>query len=193
MVKEEQNAKYRSVCAKYRSLSAKYRSLSVKRKRMHHIITCIEFDVNIFLLQVLIEDCVPVLHKYKCEGKMFDYVINDLTAIPCTNEPVGMWAFCGICYFLSHTWSNLVDHLHTINFDIECWCWFSSTISVPSYSVGFLVQETTGISCASFSTCRWRCWHLVASITHRYVGFWSHLDKFFMVYGGNTVRSLLTV
>ena len=38
-------------------------------------------------LQILVEDCVPVLKKYVKEGRMFDYVINDLTAIPITTEP----------------------------------------------------------------------------------------------------------
>ncbi len=38
-------------------------------------------------LQVLVEDCVPVLKKYVKEGKTFDYVINDLTAIPISTEP----------------------------------------------------------------------------------------------------------
>ena len=40
-------------------------------------------------LQVIIDDCVPILKKYVAEGKQFDYVINDLTAIPCTTEPIG--------------------------------------------------------------------------------------------------------
>ena len=39
------------------------------------------------VLQILVEDCVPVLRKYVQEGKMFDYVINDLTAIPISSEP----------------------------------------------------------------------------------------------------------
>lgn len=37
--------------------------------------------------QVLIEDCVPVLKKYVQQGRTFDYVINDLTAIPISTEP----------------------------------------------------------------------------------------------------------
>ncbi|CAB1421268.1 unnamed protein product [Pleuronectes platessa] len=37
--------------------------------------------------QILVEDCVPVLKKYVQEGRTFDYVINDLTAIPISTEP----------------------------------------------------------------------------------------------------------
>jgi spermine synthase len=36
---------------------------------------------------VLVEDCVPVLKKYVEEGKTFDYVINDLTAVPISTAP----------------------------------------------------------------------------------------------------------
>lgn len=42
--------------------------------------------------QVLVEDCVPVLKKYVEEGKTFDYVINDLTAVPISTAPEeGEW------------------------------------------------------------------------------------------------------
>ncbi|KAF3828945.1 hypothetical protein GH733_003209 [Mirounga leonina] len=37
--------------------------------------------------QVLIEDCIPVLKRYAKEGREFDYVINDLTAIPISTSP----------------------------------------------------------------------------------------------------------
>lgn len=30
---------------------------------------------------------MPVLKKYVQEGRMFDYVINDLTAVPISTEP----------------------------------------------------------------------------------------------------------
>lgn len=44
--------------------------------------------------KVLIEDCIPVLETYAKEGRQFDYVINDLTAIPITVEPRGsQWDF----------------------------------------------------------------------------------------------------
>lgn len=39
------------------------------------------------VLQILVEDCVPVLKKYVQEGRTFDYVINDLTAVPISTEP----------------------------------------------------------------------------------------------------------
>ena len=39
---------------------------------------------------MLVEDCVPVLKQYVKEEKQFDYVINDLTAVPVTKEPTGM-------------------------------------------------------------------------------------------------------
>lgn len=40
-----------------------------------------------YTLQILVEDCVPVLKKYVQEGKTFDYIINDLTAVPISTEP----------------------------------------------------------------------------------------------------------
>ena len=39
------------------------------------------------VVQVLVEDCVPVLKKYVEEGRTFDYVINDLTAVPISTLP----------------------------------------------------------------------------------------------------------
>lgn len=42
---------------------------------------------SISFLQVLIEDCIPVLKRYAKEGRMFDYVINDLTAVPISTSP----------------------------------------------------------------------------------------------------------
>lgn len=39
--------------------------------------------------KVIVDDCIPWLEKYVKEGTKFDYVINDLTAIPVTPEPVG--------------------------------------------------------------------------------------------------------
>lgn len=46
-------------------------------------------------IQILVEDCVPVLKKYVQEGRTFDYVINDLTAVPISTEPEE-----GVCIFL---------------------------------------------------------------------------------------------
>ncbi|XP_042355288.1 spermine synthase-like [Plectropomus leopardus] len=53
--------------------------------------------------QVLVEDCVPVLKKYVEEGKMFDYIINDLTAIPISMEPEheSTWEFLRLILDLS--------------------------------------------------------------------------------------------
>ncbi|XP_037323790.1 spermine synthase [Pungitius pungitius] len=53
--------------------------------------------------QILVEDCVPVLKKYVQEGKTFDYVINDLTAIPISTEPEedSMWEFLRLILDLS--------------------------------------------------------------------------------------------
>lgn len=53
--------------------------------------------------QILIEDCVPVLKKYVQEGRMFDYVINDLTAIPISTAPEedSTWEFLRLILDLS--------------------------------------------------------------------------------------------
>ncbi|XP_008331728.1 spermine synthase [Cynoglossus semilaevis] len=53
--------------------------------------------------QILVEDCVPVLRKYVQEGRMFDYVINDLTAVPISTEPEeeSTWEFLRLILDLS--------------------------------------------------------------------------------------------
>nr|CAA08901.1 spermine synthase [Tetraodon fluviatilis] len=52
--------------------------------------------------QILVEDCVPVLKKYAQEGRTFDYVINDLTAVPISTEPEdSMWEFLRLILDLS--------------------------------------------------------------------------------------------
>ncbi|XP_063306341.1 spermine synthase [Pelobates fuscus] len=53
--------------------------------------------------QVLVEDCVPVLKMYAKEGRMFDYVINDLTAIPISTSPEedSTWEFLRLILDLS--------------------------------------------------------------------------------------------
>uniref|UniRef100_A0A3B3TXP8 Spermine synthase n=1 Tax=Poecilia latipinna TaxID=48699 RepID=A0A3B3TXP8_9TELE len=53
--------------------------------------------------QILIEDCVPLLKKYVQEGRTFDYVINDLTAIPISTAPEedSMWEFLRLILDLS--------------------------------------------------------------------------------------------
>lgn len=44
---------------------------------------------------------MPVLKKYVQEGRMFDYVINDLTAVPISTEPEeGLSLFITPEYFL---------------------------------------------------------------------------------------------
>ncbi|KGL76784.1 Spermine synthase, partial [Tinamus guttatus] len=53
--------------------------------------------------QVLIEDCIPVLKRYAKEGRMFDYVINDLTAVPISTSPEedSTWEFLRLILDLS--------------------------------------------------------------------------------------------
>ncbi|KAF2980734.1 hypothetical protein EK904_001265, partial [Melospiza melodia maxima] len=52
---------------------------------------------------VLIEDCIPVLKRYAKEGRMFDYVINDLTAVPISTSPEedSTWEFLRLILDLS--------------------------------------------------------------------------------------------
>ena len=42
------------------------------------------------LLKVIVGDCVKYLEQCVKEGTTFDYVINDLTAIPVTKEARGI-------------------------------------------------------------------------------------------------------
>lgn len=53
--------------------------------------------------QILVEDCVPVLRKYVQEGRTFDYIINDLTAVPISTEPEedSTWEFLRLILDLS--------------------------------------------------------------------------------------------
>ncbi|KAE8622533.1 hypothetical protein XENTR_v10005276 [Xenopus tropicalis] len=53
--------------------------------------------------QVLVEDCVPVLKMYAKEGRTFDYVINDLTAVPISTSPEedSTWEFLRLILDLS--------------------------------------------------------------------------------------------
>ncbi|ELW67576.1 Spermine synthase [Tupaia chinensis] len=52
---------------------------------------------------VLIEDCIPVLKRYAKEGREFDYVINDLTAVPISTSPEedSTWEFLRLILDLS--------------------------------------------------------------------------------------------
>nr|XP_054752880.1 spermine synthase-like [Lytechinus pictus] len=52
--------------------------------------------------EVKVADCIPIMQQYITEGKMFDYIINDLTAIPITTEPRGnQWDFLRLILELS--------------------------------------------------------------------------------------------
>ncbi|XP_076024686.1 spermine synthase [Genypterus blacodes] len=53
--------------------------------------------------QILVEDCVPILKKYVQEGRTFDYVINDLTAVPISTqvEEDSTWEFLRLILDLS--------------------------------------------------------------------------------------------
>uniref|UniRef100_A0AAY5ESP1 PABS domain-containing protein n=1 Tax=Electrophorus electricus TaxID=8005 RepID=A0AAY5ESP1_ELEEL len=53
--------------------------------------------------EVLVEDCVPVLKKFVEEGRTFDYVINDLTAVPISTAPEeeSTWEFLRLILDLS--------------------------------------------------------------------------------------------
>ncbi|XP_071316970.1 spermine synthase isoform X1 [Trachinotus anak] len=73
--------------------------------RMHMRKTCGNILDNLKgdCYQILVEDCVPVLKKYVQEGRMFDYVINDLTAVPISTEPEedSTWEFLRLILDLS--------------------------------------------------------------------------------------------
>merc|ERR1712227_253812 len=55
--------------------------------------------------EIFCEDCIPRLNRYKQEGKQFDVVINDLTAIPVdgsdTKEVEDLWQFLKLILTLS--------------------------------------------------------------------------------------------
>ncbi|XP_062867265.1 spermine synthase isoform X2 [Trichomycterus rosablanca] len=53
--------------------------------------------------EVLVQDCVPVLKKFVEEGRMFDFVINDLTAVPISTAPEeeSTWEFLRLILDLS--------------------------------------------------------------------------------------------
>ncbi|XP_078617906.1 spermine synthase-like [Branchiostoma floridae x Branchiostoma japonicum] len=101
--------------------------------------------------EVLVEDCIPVLEKYVQEGTMFDFVINDLTAIPISTQPVGdSWDFLRKIldfsmqvlkptgrYYTQGNGANMVDALKMYEGQLEklsCKVDFSKeTVCVPSY------------------------------------------------------------
>ncbi|CAJ1064013.1 spermine synthase [Xyrichtys novacula] len=102
--------------------------------------------------QILVEDCVPVLKKYVQEGRTFDYVINDLTAVPISTEPEedSTWEFLRLIldlsikvlhpdgkYFTQGNSVNLTEALSLYEEQLEklsCPVGFSKeVVCVPSY------------------------------------------------------------
>ncbi|EGD81255.1 spermine synthase [Salpingoeca rosetta] len=54
--------------------------------------------------EVLVKDCIPELERWGKEGRAFDVIINDLTAIPVTHSPKGSdWDFLKLVLQLSMT------------------------------------------------------------------------------------------
>nr|XP_056717780.1 spermine synthase [Euleptes europaea] len=117
--------------------------------------------------QVLIEDCIPVLKRYAKEERMFDYVINDLTAIPISTSPEedSTWEFLRMILDLSmkvlkpdgkyFTQGNCVNLTEALNLYEEqlgrlyCPVEFSKeVVCVPSYMelwVFYTVQKKTDV------------------------------------------------
>ncbi|XP_030217976.1 spermine synthase [Gadus morhua] len=102
--------------------------------------------------QVLVEDCVPVLKKYVEEGRTFDYVINDLTAVPISTLPEedSTWEFLRLIldlsikvlrpsgkYFTQGNCANLTEALDLYEEQLQklsCPVDFSKeVVCVPSY------------------------------------------------------------
>ncbi|XP_036925535.1 spermine synthase-like [Sturnira hondurensis] len=102
--------------------------------------------------QVLIEDCVPVLKRYAKEGKQFDYVINDLTAVPISTslEEESTWEFLRLIldlsmrvlkqdgkYFTQGNSVNLTEALSLYEQQLGClYCpveFSKEVVCVPSY------------------------------------------------------------
>ncbi|XP_053313250.1 spermine synthase [Spea bombifrons] len=102
--------------------------------------------------QVLVEDCVPILKKYAKEGRMFDYVINDLTAVPISTSPEedSTWDFLRLIldlsirvlkqdgkYFTQGNCVNLTEALTLYEEQLKmlyCPVEFSKeTVCIPSY------------------------------------------------------------
>lgn len=59
------------------------------------------------LWKVLIEDCIPVLKRYAKEGREFDYVINDLTAVPISTSPEEGRS----CFFFCYNRDNVHENV----------------------------------------------------------------------------------
>ncbi|XP_076820499.1 spermine synthase-like [Clavelina lepadiformis] len=101
--------------------------------------------------EIIEDDCVKYLQKYVEEGKKFDYVINDLTAIPISTKPVGShWDFLRLIlslsmqvlksdgkYFTQGNGANCVEALTMYEqqlLDLPCPVSFTKeAVCVPSY------------------------------------------------------------
>ena len=58
------------------------------------------------LLQIVIRDCIHVLHEMLSTGRSFDYVINDLTEFPVEKSLKGLIVNCGIM----PGWGKMYDY-----------------------------------------------------------------------------------
>ncbi|XP_026051870.1 spermine synthase-like [Carassius auratus] len=102
--------------------------------------------------EVLVQDCVPVLKKFAEQGRTFDYVINDLTAVPISTAPEedSTWEFLRLIldlsirvlrpggkYFTQGNCVNLTDALSEYEMllgRLSCKVDFSKeVVCVPSY------------------------------------------------------------
>ena len=104
------------------------------------------------LWKVLIEDCIPVLKRYAKERREFDYVINDLTAVPISTslEEDSTWEFLRLIldlsikvlkqdgkYFTQGNCVNLTEALSLYEEQLGClYCpveFSKEIVCVPSY------------------------------------------------------------
>nr|XP_055036688.1 spermine synthase isoform X2 [Misgurnus anguillicaudatus] len=102
--------------------------------------------------EILVQDCVPVLKKFVEQGRTFDYVINDLTAVPISTAPEedSTWEFLRLIldlsirvlrpggkYFTQGNCVNLTDALNEYEKllgRLSCKVDFSKeVVCVPSY------------------------------------------------------------
>ncbi|KAG1940650.1 spermine synthase [Pimephales promelas] len=102
--------------------------------------------------EILVQDCVPVLKKFAEQGRTFDYVINDLTAVPISTAPEedSTWEFLRLIldlsirvlrpsgkYFTQGNCANLTDALseyEKLLGRLSCKVDFSKeVVCVPSY------------------------------------------------------------
>ncbi|XP_069060838.1 spermine synthase isoform X1 [Pleurodeles waltl] len=102
--------------------------------------------------QVLVEDCIPVLKRYAKEGRTFDFVINDLTAVPIStsHEKDCTWEFLSLIldlsmkvlkhdgkYFTQGNCANMTEALTRYEEELgKLYCpveFTKETVCVPSY------------------------------------------------------------